>query len=489
MLPGKEVQVSLGPSNRNKFLQMKLYNSLTKKKEKYVPLETGKAGVYTCGPTVYDQATIGNWRTYVTADLLVRTLGYCGYLVRYVMNITDVGHLTGDNFGDASSGDDRLEKSAKKAGKSAWEIAEYYTEDFYQGFNKLNLSRPDIFCKATDHIAEQINLVRKIEAVGCAYKIADGIYFDTQAFEKKGNKYGELSTLDKIKEGSRVEINPEKKDARDFALWKFSPADQKRDMEWESPWGVGFPGWHLECSAMSMQYLGEQFDIHVGGEDLRSTHHPNEIAQSEAASGKKPFVRYWLHGAFLTVDGGRMGKSLGNAYTLGDLESRGYKPLALRYFYLAGHYRKQLNFTWKALEAAASAYEKLSALVINYRDGRVRVSLAEEKLDKITALRNLFTAAVEDDLNSPQALSVVWETVKSNIPDYDKYDLLLDYDQVLGLGLSSLCGKEKELPHEIRKLIKKRESLRKQGKFSQADKIREQVIKIGYSVSDARAGK
>ncbi len=309
---------------------MKLYNSLSRKVEEFKSIKPKNVGVYTCGPTVYDYLTIGNWRTYVLGDLVLRTLKYLGYDVQYIMNITDVGHLTGDNLGDADVGEDRMEKSAKREGKSAWDVAKFYTEDFLDGFGKLNLLEPLQFSKATEHIKEQIKLVLAIEERGFTYQIDDGIYFDTQKYESQGNKYGELSTLDKIKEGARVKANPQKKDPRDFALWKFSPKNKKRDMEWKSPWGVGFPGWHVECSAMSMKYLGKQFDIHVGGEDLRSTHHPNEIAQSEAATGKKPFVKYWIHGAFLQVDGGRMGKSLGNAYTLQDIEKKGFESLTLR---------------------------------------------------------------------------------------------------------------------------------------------------------------
>ncbi|MEK9184093.1 MAG: cysteine--tRNA ligase, partial [Patescibacteria group bacterium] len=348
---------------------MKLYNSLTRKIEDFKPINQPGVGIYVCGPTVYDYVTIGNWRTYALGDLLARTLEYSGYKVDYIMNITDVGHLTGDNLGDADIGEDRIEQAAKLEGKTAWDIAKFYTGDFLAGYKKLNLFQPKKFTKATDHIKEQIDLIKKIEARGFAYKTSDGIYFDVKNYEKAGNKYGELSTLDKIKEGARIEMNPEKKDQRDFALWKFSPSagKEKRQMEWDALWGKGFPGWHIECSAMSMKCLGEQFDVHLGGEDLKSVHHPNETAQSEAATGKKPFVKYWLHGAFLLVDGGRMGKSLGNAYTLRDVEKKGFDPMALKYFYLTGHYRKQLNFTWGALEAANNAYQKLKNHIAEFK--------------------------------------------------------------------------------------------------------------------------
>lgn len=469
---------------------MKLYNSLTRKIEEFKPLRQAQGklnmvGMYTCGPTVYDFPTIGNYRTYTTADFLLRALKYFGYEVNYVMNLTDVGHLTGDNLGDADIGEDRLEKAAKREGKTAWDIAKFYSEDFLMSFEKLNLVKPNVVAKATEHIAEQIELVRRLETNGFAYKIQDGIYFDVKKFEESGHKYGELSTLDKIKEGARVEPNPQKQDARDFALWKFSPKDVKRDMEWESPWGVGFPGWHLECSAMSMKYLGAQFDIHVGGEDLRSTHHPNEIAQSEAATGKVPFVKYWVHGAFLTVDGGRMGKSLGNAYTLNDIKEKDFDWLDLRYFYLTGHYRKRLNFTWEALAAAQTALAKLRSQVASYKTAGERTALSSEKNEKVDRFQDEFRAALGNDLNMPQALAVVWETIKSNIPDYDKYDLLMSFDEVLGLGLAQVSSIEYQVSSEVKKLLNERETLRAAGKYSEADAIRDKLkVEFNYEVRD-----
>lgn len=441
--------------------------------------------MYTCGPTVYSYPTIGNWRTYVTSDLIVRVLKYLDYEVDFVMNLTDVGHLTGDNSGDADTGEDRLEKAAQKEKKTAWEIAKFYSEDFENGFSKLNLVKPMIFSKATDHIKEQIDLIGRIEKAGFAYKIVDGIYFDVAAYEAVGNTYGELSNLDEIKKGARIEVNQEKKDRRDFALWKFSPVGEKRQMEWGSPWGVGFPGWHIECSAMSMKYLGEQLDIHVGGEDLKSTHHPNEIAQSEAVTGKKPFCRYWVHGAFLLVDGGRMGKSEGNAYTIADIESRGYSPLTLRYFFLTGHYRKQINFTWEALDAAATALSRLKGEVMSFRPKRRNLldekrSLEHTRDDKVVTEREKFREAIGDDLNMPQALAVVWEVVKSDLPDGDKYELLLKFDEVLGLDLKN----SRQVPEKIKKLLEQREGLRGERRFGEADKIREEIEKLGHRVED-----
>lgn len=507
---------------------MKIYNSLTRSKQEFVPIKDKHVGMYTCGPTIYSYVTIGNWRTYVLGDILVRTLKYLGYDVNYIMNITDVGHLTGDNLGDADTGDDRLEKAAQKEGKTAWDIAKFYTKDFLHGLDSLNLIKPKL-TKATDHIQEQIALVEKIEQAGFAYKISDGIYFDVDKYEATGHQYGQLSNLDKIKEGARVEENKEKHGPRDFALWKFSypngrnfdpqqdDPQTRRHMEWDSPWGLGFPGWHIECSAMSMKYLGDQFDIHVGGEDLRSTHHPNEIAQSECATNKSPFVKYWVHGAFLLVDGGRMGKSLGNAYNLIDIKDRKIDPLALRYFYFTGHYRKQLNFTWEALEGAQTALNKLKdfmssftnqlragtrpaptdqnlgsdvgePLVVTRVEGQ-RTRLSPEKLTKITTWQDKFRSSLEDDLNMPQAIAIVWEMLKDNIPEYDKVDLLLEWDQVLGLRLAEVSSSDDVvIPEQVKKLAEQRDKAREQKKWVEADEIRNQIEKLGYTVEDTASG-
>ncbi len=466
---------------------MRIFNSLTRKIEEIEPISLPRIGMYTCGPTVYDYPQIGNWRTYLMADWLVRSLKYLGFEVKYVMNLTDVGHLSGDNEGDADTGEDRLEKGARREGKTAWDVAKFYSEDFISGFEKLNLVKPIVFARATEHIEEQIALVKRIEDKGFSYRISDGIYFDTKSYEAAGNKYGELSDLDQIKAGARVEINPQKRDSRDFALWKFSPTSKKRDMEWESPWGTGFPGWHIECSAMSMKYLGEQFDIHAGGEDIKSTHHPNEIAQSEAATGKKPFVKYWVHGAFLTVDGGRMGKSLGNAYTLQDIESKGFELMDLRYFYLTSHYRKQLNFTWQALGAAREARLRLLRLIKEYKGSIDRTDLKDTKMTKIDELNDEFRNAIEDDLNMPQALAVVWKVTKSNITDYDKYDLLMGFEEVLGLNLRNQQNEE-DIPKEIQILLDKRETLRREKKWDEADKARKEIENLGWTVEDIEGG-
>ncbi|KKQ95505.1 MAG: Cysteine-tRNA ligase [Candidatus Woesebacteria bacterium GW2011_GWB1_43_14] len=421
----------------------------------------------------------------MTSDLLVRTLKYLGYETNYVMNLTDVGHLTGDNLGDADTGEDRLEKAAKREAKSAWDIAKFYGGKFLSEFSDLNLIKPNKYPKATNHISEQIALIEKLQKNGLTYETSDGVYFDTKEYERAtGKKYGELSDLDKIKEGARVEKNVEKKNPRDFALWKFSKKGEGRQMEWESPWGVGFPGWHIECSAMSMKYLGETLDIHIGGEDLRSTHHPNEIAQSEGATGK-PFVKYWVHGAFLKVDGGRMGKSLGNAYSLGDIKKRGIDPLALKLFYYSAYYRDSLNFTWEALEGSQNAlnnlYERVRELKASLGD-----ELSSEKLDKIDNFRSEFRGYLEDDLDMPKVMAVVWSTLKSNLPSRDKLDLLYDFDDVLGLNLRGV--EEAKIPQDLIKLAKKREEYRQKGDFAMADKIREKIENQGFIIKDGESG-
>ena len=464
-----------------------LTNSLSGKKEKFEAIGSPNVGMYTCGPTVYDYPTIGNWRTYTLSDILFRVLVYLGFSPKFYMNLTDVGHLTGDNVGDADTGEDRMEKAAKREGKTAWDIAEFYIKDFVESFEKLNLTKPEKFTRATEFIKEQISLVERIQKKGFAYKIDDGIYFDVSEYENAGFIYGDLSNLAEIKKGARVEPNPDKRDSRDFALWKFSPTDANRQMEWDSPWGVGFPGWHIECSAMSMKFLGEQFDIHVGGKDLKSTHHPNEIAQSEAATGKHPFVKYWIHGAFLTVDGKRMGKSEGNAYTLHDIQNKGIDPLALRYFYFSSHYKSQINFTWEALKSAQASLNKLRDHVLAFKESKERTILSEDKLDKINALNAKFKIALADDLNMPQALAVVWEVVKSNIPDYDKYDLLKVFDDVLGLNLGKV-ERTVKVDKVVTELVNQREKLRKEGKFDQADDIRKKIFDLGFTIEDKADG-
>ena len=475
---------------------MKIYNSLSRKIEKFEPLNANKVGMYTCGPTVYQFAHIGNFRTYVLSDLVFRTLKFLGYEVRLVMNLTDVGHLTGDNLGDADIGSDRMEESARREGRSAWEVAKFYTEAFLRDFKALELVSPEVWCKATDHIKEQVELVKTLEKKGYTYRTSDGIYFDTGRFPA----YGELSTLGEIKEGARVEVNPEKRSPRDFALWKFSypggrsfdsvrdDASLRRQMEWESPWGIGFPGWHIECSAMAMKYLGESFDIHVGGEDLRSTHHPNEIAQSEAATGKK-FVRFWIHGAFVLVDGKRMSKSAENNFRLTDLQERGYSPFDLRYLFLTARYRDRLNITFSSLDASRAARMRLAGMVVGWRkNAQARTTVSNEKLALVEALAEKFKSSIEMDLNFPKALTVVWEMAKSMIPDREKLDLISQWDEVLSLGLSGMGEELQDIPPAVLKLVSRREELRREGTWKESDLVRQEIGRLGYVVEDTVEG-
>ncbi len=458
-------------------------NSLTRKKEKFEPINPPNVGMYTCGPTVYDYAHIGNFRTYTTSDILFRTLTFNGYKVKHIMNFTDVGHLAGDNIGDSSAGEDRMIKAAEREKKSMREIADFYSQEFVKDFDKLNLARPEKFVKATDHIKEQIELAEALDKRGFLYKTSDGMYFDTSKFPD----YGKLSTLERggIRPGARVELSPEKKNPTDFAVWKFA-GEGRTEMVWDSPWGKGFPGWHLECSAMSMKYLGESFDIHVGGEDLVSTHHPNEIAQSEAVTGK-PFVRYWIHARFLLVDGGRMGKSLGNAYTISDIEKKGFDPISLRYLYLTSHYRDPLNFTWEALSSAQVALDRLKVQLSEMRSAK-RTVLSQEKHEKIEKFRQDFIQTLDDDLNTPKALAVLWEMLKSNIPSPDKLDLALSFDEVLGLKLAEVSSIKYQVSSEVQELVEKREKLRKEGKFEEADEIRRKIYDLGFTVEDSDEG-
>lgn len=460
-----------------------LTNSLSRKKEKFEPINPPNVGLYTCGMTVYDFAHIGHGRKYVMDDVLRRILSVGGYEVKHVQNVTDVGHLVSDS----DEGEDKMEKGAQKVHKTVWEVANFYTEHFYSSMDKLNILRPNIICRATEHIAEQISLIQKLFENGFAYDTPEAIYFDTSKFKNYGALFGQRLTEKKTAVRKEVKTGEYKKNATDFALW-FKRVGRFKDhvMHWGSPWGEGFPGWHLECSAMSMKYLGEQFDIHTGGEDHLSIHHPNEIAQSEGATGKPPFVRYWLHYAFLLVEGRKMSKSLGNFFTIEDVQKKGFDPVALRYLYLTAHYRDPLNFTWEALDAAQKGLERLKTQILDFKEEKERTTLSPEKEKKILEYRDRFFGAVNDDLNTPQALAILWEMVKSNIPSPDKYDLAIVFDEVLGFGLSNAKREEKEISGEIKKLLEKRERLRKEGKFKEADEVRGELEKKGFSVKDEK---
>lgn len=462
---------------------MKIYNSLTKKVEDLGTIHPSNIGVYLCGPTVYDNAHIGHMRKYVGDDVMVRVLRYFGCKPKVVMNITDVGHLVSD----ADEGEDKMEKGARKYGMDVWQVADKFTKQFYDSIEALNIQKPDVVCKATDYIPEQIEMIQKIEQRDLTYQIEDGIYFDTQKYRELGFEYPELSSMTQIEEGARIDIVEGKRHGSDFALWKFSPHDSKRQMEWESPWGRGFPGWHIECSAMSIKFLGDQFDIHTGGIDHKEIHHPNEIAQSQAATGKSPFVKYWIHHDFLLVEGKKMSKSLGNLYTVQDVIDRGIDPISLRYLLLTTHYRKEMNFTWESLEGAEKALKRLRRIISNNRDSMLK--LQNDGVYKEYLAR--FEEMIGDDLDMPGVMALVWEVVKDkNLSVYVKQELVLKMDEVMGLGL----GEERE-EHEIREvsdevqdLLDERKRLRRDKKYEEADEIRRRIEEMGYVVEDGDGG-
>ena len=459
---------------------MKIYNSLTRQIEEFAPIKKGTVGVYSCGPTVYWNQHIGHMYAYVQWDSMVRLLRYNGYDVNWVINVTDVGHMVSDE----DEGEDKMEKGAKREGVTVTEIAKKYTNQFLQSLDMLNVQRPDVLCPATAHINEIIELIKKIEANGFAYKTKTGLVFDTGKFPSYADFAG-LNLADQ-EAGVRVEIDPEKKNPWDFLLWVTNQPNHI--MQWDSPWGMGFPGWHIECTAMSNKYLGEKFDIHTGGKEHKPVHHTNEIAQAYGAF-RHQMVNYWMHNDWLVFDGEKMSKSLGNNVLVTDLVEKGFSPLALRYLALTSHYRKGLNFTWSSLAAAQTAYEKLKMFI---KSGRVeelesRRSLSKEKLKKIDQYQARFMEAVNNDLNFPMALGVMWETLKSNIPDFDKRELILDWDQILGLGLAN-PDEVKTVPEEIKKLAGDREVLRKQGKFVEADNVRMEIEKLGYTIKDTAHG-
>lgn len=456
----------------NTEVKLKLYNALTRTKEEFAPTDSREVRMYSCGLTVYSDPHIGNLRAYIFTDTLRRALLAEGYAVRHVMNITDVGHLTSD----ADEGEDKLERAAREKRQDAYALAEHYTEIFRKNLEELNIFEPTIWTKATEHIKEQIALVKKIEEAGYTYTTSDGVYFDTG----KLKDYGKLARLnvEGQKEGARVEKNPEKKNASDFALWKFSPKGVKRQMEWDSPWGKGFPGWHIECTAMSTTYLGELFDIHTGGVDHLTVHHPNEMAQAQAAFGTDQ-ARFWLHNEHLVVDKGRMGKSEGNAVTLETLKERGYAPLAFRYFVLSAHYRTKLTFSWEAMDGAQAAYEKLlrSAAAL---EGKPKIGCAEYE--------QRFREAIEDDLNTPRALAVLWDLFKSGYPDEAIKESLFAMDEVLGLGLADAAQEHVDVPEEVQALVDEREEARKVKDFARSDELRRRIAEKGFAVNDTPDG-
>jgi cysteinyl-tRNA synthetase len=446
---------------------LKLYNTLTRKKEEFKPIKKEQVTMYNCGPTVYWYQHIGNLKAYIFADLLRRTLEFNDYKVKQVINVTDVGHLTSD----ADEGEDKMEKAAQKEGKTAKEISHYYFGIFEQDLKKLNIEQPTIWSWATEHIKEQIELIKKLEANGYIYKTSDGIYFDTS----KLNDYGKLAKLniEGLEAGKRINMS-EKKNKTDFALWKFSKPEDKRQQEWDSPWGKGFPGWHIECSAMSMKYLGETIDLHTGGVDHIPVHHTNEIAQSEAATGKT-FVNYWMHENFLTFKGEKVSKSKGGLFMLSELEEKGYSPMVFRYYNLTALYRKPMDFSLEILDNAKNSYIKLKNIISQITDDK---KTNEKYLEE-------FTEAMNDDLNTPKALAVLWELIRDEKAE-GKYQTIKKIDEVFGL---KLFEQEKlDIPKEIKSLAEERLNAKKSKDFKKSDELREKLKSLGWNIKDTKEG-
>ncbi len=454
---------------------VKLYNTRTKQIEDFRPINPQQVGLYSCGPTVYNYVHIGNLRTYVFVDTLKRVLKYNKFNVMHVMNITDVGHLTDD----ADQGEDKIEKGSKREGKTAWDIVQQYTDAFKDHIHQLNILDPNVWAAATDHIQEQIDSVQTLIDNGCTYETTDGIYFDTT----KIDNYGSLAQLDKqeLKAGARIDMG-EKKNPHDFALWKFTKPGESRQMEWDAFGKKGFPGWHIECSSMSTKYLGNHFDIHTGGIDLIPVHHTNEIAQSEAITGKKPWVNFWLHGEFLLSENekdesGRMAKSSGNFITLDTITEKGISPLAYRYFLLQAHYRRQLSFSWEALEAANQGLKRLKQAVANITPNmQTNLKLEREFLD-----------AINDDLNTAEALAVLWRGIKEKSLSLES---ISKFDKILGLRLRHIEAEEKiDIPDEVSQLLSQRETARKNKDWESSDSLRDDIADLGFLVSDTDDGQ
>ena len=450
------------------------YNTLTKTKEKFEPINKEEVRMYSCGPTVYKDASIGNMRTYIMNDIIKRVLKYNGYKIKHAMNITDVGHLVSD----ADEGEDKMLKSAREMQKSPYEIAKYYTKLFMDDLEKLNIETPEVVCKATDNINDMIKYVQKLLENGYAYETSTAIYFDVS----KLDEYGILSgiKLEDQKAGARVEVDNEKRNPYDFALW--IKAKPNHIMKWESPWGLSYPGWHIECSAMGQKYLGEQFDIHTGGIDLIPTHHENEIAQSKGACGKIP-AKFWIHGEYLLINGGKMSKSLNNVYLLKDITEKGYDPLTYRLFTYSSSYRTKLNFTWEGIDASQKALEKLRAGYQKHLEGN------EDILDEeISKYEENFHKAINDDLNMPLAMSVVWDVVKNPKKSKKLAKLLEKFDTVLALSWDKKSTIQDEIPEEVVKLAEKRLKARAEKDWAESDRLRNEILALGYSIKDSKDG-
>lgn len=453
---------------------IELYNTATRKKEEFKPLEKNKVGLYSCGPTVYWNQHLGHMYAYIQWDTLVRFLKYSGFDVKWVMNITDVGHLTSDE----DTGEDKMEKGAKREGLTVWQIADKYLNQFKESLKLLNVQTPDVLARATEHIQEQIDLSEKIEANGFTYKTKTGLVFDTGKFAD----YAKFARLDlkRQRPGARVEVDPEKKNPWDFLLWVTNQPNHI--MQWDSPWGRGFPGWHIECTAMSMKYLGERFDIHTGGTEHIPVHHTNEIAAAFGAFGHQS-VNYWLHNGWLNFAGEKMSKSLGNNILATDLMKKGFEPMSFRYLVLTSHYRQGLNFTWEALKGAQVAYQKLTNLIREWKEKEPK-EISGDDLIKIEKLKEEFQEKLSDDLNTPEALAVLWKMVKSNISPYDKLELINEFDQILGLNLMENASVKFTVPKEVEEMVQERQELRKKGEWRKADDIRGKLESLSWKVED-----
>jgi len=459
--------------------ELVLYNTRTRRKERFEPIEPGHARVYTCGPTVYAPQHLGNLRSVLFADLLKRALLAEGLRVTHVINITDVGHLTDD----ADAGEDKMERAAARSGRSAAEIATQYTEQWLQDRRRLRCLEAEVYCKASEHIAEQIELALRLEAKGFTYRIEDGLYFDTARFPR----YAEFARLDLAGQeaGARIGDVPGKRQAQDFALWKFAAPGVRRQQEWDSPWGRGFPGWHIECSAMSIKYLGPHFDIHTGGVDHIAVHHTNEIAQSECGYDVHPWVNVWMHNEFLNLGSEKVSKSKGHVLVLDDLVARGLEPLAYRYFFLQAHYRQQQSFSFDEVASAATGYQRLLGAAAELRGEAAPADPAA-----LAEPRARFRAAIRDDLNAPKALEAVWSVARSELAPAVRRALLLEFDEVLGLGLASETPRAavQEQDPRIDALVAERVAARARRDFGEADRIRDLLRAEGVEIEDTREG-
>lgn len=455
-------------------MSIKFYNTLTRKKEEFKPIDEREIRMYSCGPTVYYYAHIGNLRAYLFMDNLRRVLKYNGYNLKHVMNITDVGHLVSD----ADEGEDKMLKAAKRENKNPFEVAEFYMKAFLKDIDKLNIDRPEIIARATEHIDIMEEYVKKIIENGYTYETEDTVYFDTS----KLDKYGVLSNrnIEDQKAGARVEFDSNKKNISDFALWIKAP--ENHIMKWDSFFGKSYPGWHLECSAMGYKYLGDHFDIHTGGIDHIPIHHENEIAQSKGFCGKIP-ANFWMHVEFLQINGGKMSKSLNNLYTLEDLKEKGYEPLVYRMFNFTSNYRNQINFTFEAMDSAKISLNRLREGYLKHKEGTEELSKEE-----IEEYEKRFLEAINDDLNMPVAMSVIWDIIKNSKKSKTLANLILKFDEVLGLDLKNYQKPEDDIPEEVKKLVEERNEARKNKNWSESDRIRDILINKGYNVKDSKEG-